>query len=257
VILGSSASGGRVTMVGNLFAHIVERNPLTRARELVFVNNLVYDRGTMDVDLQTEYSRITKSSLAGNVFLKGPSYDRTTKPIYMRTTGSAALVSGARVYANDNYAPDTGSTIAQIASYTGGEVVPDLLSTTTAPVWNTGLTARGTANNAVFDRVLKFAGARPTDRDTVDKRVVQSVKDRSGQIINCVASNGSTRCSKNGGGWPSIAQHTRTLTIPSSPTSTASNGYTNLENWLHAMDETLAGIVQAQSPTSPPALSVQ
>jgi hypothetical protein len=83
------------------------------------------------------------------------------------------------------------------------------------------------------------------------------VKNRTGQIINCVGSNGTTRCNKNGGGWPVLAQNRRTLTLPSNPSSVASNGYTNLENWLHAMDQTLAGVVSTQSPTSPPALSVQ
>ena len=47
-------------MVGNLFAHIVERNPLSRASEFVFVNNVVYDRGTMDLDLQSQNGVITK-----------------------------------------------------------------------------------------------------------------------------------------------------------------------------------------------------
>src|SRR5688572_3595446 len=41
VLLGSSASGGRISMIGNLMAHQVERNPLTRARQLVFVNNII------------------------------------------------------------------------------------------------------------------------------------------------------------------------------------------------------------------------
>ena len=72
-------------MVGNLMAHIVERNPLSRAAELVFVNNLVYDRGTMDIDLQSEDGRVTKSSVVGNVFLRGPSYSAPTKPIFVRT----------------------------------------------------------------------------------------------------------------------------------------------------------------------------
>ena len=60
VLLGSSDTGGRVTMVGNLFAHIVERNPLARSRELVFLNNLVYDRSNMDLDLQSTDSRLTQ-----------------------------------------------------------------------------------------------------------------------------------------------------------------------------------------------------
>ena len=255
VLLGSSASGGRVTMVGNLMAHMVERNPLARSRELVFVNNLVYDRANMDYDGQTEYDRVTKSSVVGNVFLRGPSYDRTTRPIYLRTTGSASLVSGSRVYVDDNYAPEQGSSLSDLVSQTGG-TLSGLLQTSSAPVWNTGLTARKTASNGVYNRVLSYAGARPSDRDSVDKRVVSHVKNRNGNIINCVASNGSTRCAKNAGGWPTMSQNTRRLTLPSSPNSTASNGYTNLENWLHSMDENVQGVTSSLSPTAPAALSV-
>jgi pectate lyase len=255
VILGTSASGGRITMVGNIFAHQVERSPLARSRELVFVNNLVYDRKSRDFDGQTEYSRVTKSSIVGNVFLRGPSNDATVRPIYLRTSGSASLVSGARAYVADTYAPEAGDSINEIVSQTGG-TLSGLLSTSTAPVWNSGLTARKTANNAVYNRVLQYAGARPYDRDSVDKRIVSHVKARSGGIVNCVSSNGTTRCNKNAGGWPSITQHTRRLTIPSNPGSKASNGYTNLENWLHDMDQAVQGITSAESPTSVPSLSV-
>ena len=78
-------------MVGNLLAHNVERNPLTRARQLVFVNNLVYDRVNMDYDGQSEHYRVTSSSLVGNVFLRGPSYERPTRPIFLRTAGTFVL----------------------------------------------------------------------------------------------------------------------------------------------------------------------
>jgi hypothetical protein len=253
VLLGSSKSGGRVTMIGNLMAHAVERNPLARTRELVFVNNLVYNRVNMDMDMQSDYDRVTKSSIVGNVFLRGPNYSRTTRPIFLRTGGSTALVSGARVYVSDNYAPESGSALSQLVSGLGDISV----STSTAPVWNSGLTARKTANNAVYNRVLSYAGARPSNRDTVDKRIVNHVKNRNGGVINCVASNGTTRCNKNAGGWPSLSQNTRRLTIPSNPNTVASNGYTNLENWLHDMDDGVQGVTSATSPTSPPALSVQ
>lgn len=257
VLLGSSKSGGRVTMYGNLLAHIVERNPLARSRELVFVNNLVYDRGTMDLDGQTDYDRTTKSSIVGNVFLRGPSYSRTTKPIYLRTNGSASLVSGSRVYVTDNYAPEWGTSATSVVSLTGGDVISGLLSTSTAPVWNSGLTLRKTANSAVYNRVLAYAGARPSDRDSVDKRIVSHVKNRSGGVINCVASNGSSRCTKNAGGWPVLSQNRRALTLPSNYNSTASNGYTNLENWLHDLDQNVQGVTSSLSPTAPPSLSVQ
>jgi len=253
VLLGSSASGGRVTMIGNLMAHQVERNPLARSLQLVFANNVVYDRANNDYDGQSDHSRATRSSLVGNVFLQGPSYERTTRPIYLRTSGTYALISGSRVYVSDNVA-DTGNSISQLVSFTGGEMSG--LMQTSAPVWHSGFTARRTANNAVYDRVLNYAGARPRDRDSVDRRVVSSVRNRNGGVINCVSANGSSRCSKNGGGWPSLTKNTRRLTLPSNPNRVASNGYTNLENWLHQMDLTLQGVTSSVSPTSPPSLSV-
>jgi len=252
LLLGSAANSS-VTVTDNLFAHIVERNPLSRAMELVLVNNLVYDRGTMDVDLQSESGRITKSSVVGNVFLRGPSFSRDTRPIFVHTEGSHALISGSRVYDTDNYAPEASSGMVALA---GGDVINNLMTTVTAPVWNSGLVLLATANSTVYDHVLKFAGARPADRDSVDKRIVQSVKSRNGQIINCVSANGTARCSKNAGGWPTLVKNYRALTLPSNPGGVASNGYTNLENWLHALDENVAGTVQSSSPTSPPALSV-
>ena len=83
-------------------------------------------------------------------------------------------------------------------SLTSGDVIPGLLQLSTAPVWNTGLTLRKTANNAVYNRVLTYAGARPTDRDSADKRIVTNVRNRNGSVINCVASNGTTVAKERG-----------------------------------------------------------
>jgi pectate lyase len=258
VLLGSSKSGGRVTMVGNLFAHIVERNPLARSRELVFVNNLVYDRSNMDLDLQSTEGRLVKNSIVGNQFLKGPSYTRTNKPLYIRTNGTNPVTAGSRIHVENNYAPDTGSTLAQLLTFTAGDTSPTLITSTgTRPVWNSGLPLLSTANNAVYNSVLKNAGARPTDRDSADKRVVTEVKNRTGQTINCVASNGTTRCNKNAGGWPTYAQNRRALTLPANHATITSSGYTNLELWLQQMDKTLQGVVQSMSPAAPQALAVR
>jgi len=257
VLFGSSPTGGRVTLINNLMAHIVERNPLSRDREMVMVNNLIYNRVNFDVDLQGEKGIVTKNSVVGNVFIKGPNFDLKTKPIYLRTKGSYMLLAGSRVYVNDNSAPEYGGTgSSSLVQFTGGDVISGLLQTVTVPTWNSGINVRSTANNGVYNSVLKNAGARPADRDTVDKRVVKHVQERGGAIINCVATNGTERCKKSAGGWPYYAQNTRKLTIPSNPSTKASNGYTNLENWLHSMDQTLQGVNAAESPTAPPSLSV-
>jgi hypothetical protein len=255
LLLGSASTGARVSVIGNLFAHIVERNPLSRSRELVFVNNLVYNRGIRDLDLQSQDSRVTKSSVEGNVFLRGPDYNVTTRPIYVRTSGTYREYSGAKVYVHDNVGPGGTSTSATVV-LTGGDIIAGLLTTATKPVWNTGLTARSTASNGVYNRVLSVAGARPADRDPTDRRIVSQVQNRTGKIINCVSNDGTTRCAKNGGGWATIAQNTRRLTLPTNPSSVASNGYTNLENWLHSLDLTVQGLTQSDSPASPASLSV-
>jgi pectate lyase len=256
-VLFGPSEGSSITFVGNLMAHIVERNPLSRAAELVLVNNLVYNRGHLDVDLASENGIVSKSAVVGNLFLRGPSQASDAKPILVRTTGIFSLKPGSRVYVHDNRAPDFGTTYSALVTLTGGDVIANLMTTTSVAVWNTGLVARPTADNEVYSRVLGLAGARPADRDSVDKRIVLSVRQRSGKIINCVSSNGTTRCSKNAGGWPSYAQNRRTLTLPSNQASIASNGYSNLENWLNSMDKSLNGSVQTSSPASPPALSVQ
>jgi len=253
-VLFGPADNSSITFVGNLMAHIVNRNPLSRAAEFVMVNNLVYNRGDTDLDLQSEDGRVSKTSIVGNEFLRGPNFSRPTKPLYIHTKGVFTLVSGSRVYVYDNRAPDSGSTYSELVALTGGDVIPNLMTQTNAPIWNTGLVARKTTDSAVYNRVLSFAGARPTDRDSVDKRIVASVRNRTGQIINCVSPDGTTRCNKNAGGWPTLAQNRRTLSLPSDQASIAPNGYSNLENWLNSMDQSMDGVVQAASPTSLPAL---
>ena len=66
------------------------------------------------------------------------------------------------------------------------------------------------------------------------------MKNRVGQTINCVAADGTTRCSKNAGGWPVYAVNRRTLTLPANQATVTASGYTNLELWLQQMDKSLS-----------------
>ena len=259
-ILFGQYDNSSITFTGNLLAHIVERNPLSRAAEFVMVNNLVYDRGTMDLDVQSEDRHVTKSSVVGNVFMRGPSYSRPTRPIFVHTQGTFKLGSGSRVYVHDNREPEYGGTsYSALVTLTGGDVISGLMTQTTRPVWNSGIVVRSSAGSEVYSRVLSYAGARPTDRDSVDKRIVLNVRKGTGGVINCVSSNGSTRCKKNAGGWPSYAYNRRTLSLPANQSSIASNGYSNLENWLNSQDRSinLNGAVDAGSPAAPASMSVQ
>jgi pectate lyase len=252
VILGPH-SGSSITMVGNLFAHMVERNPLSRSSELVFVNNIVYDRSTMDLDIQGDKGTVVKGTILHNLFIRGPSYSRDSTPIKIHTSGTLGVGAGSVFYQAGNRQYDY---VRDILSVTDG-MLPGLITTTGYPVWNGGLPFYNSSNDAVYNRVLSFAGARPKDRDSVDKRVVKQVMGRTGAILNCVAANGTSRCNRNAGSWPYLSQNRRALTLPANPNTVTSTGYTNLENWLHSLDEAMAGVMQPNSPASPTSFTVQ
>lgn len=56
--------------------------------------------------------------------------------------------------------------------------------------------------------VLKNAGARPKDRDSVDRRIVQDYRDRRGKVIDS---------QDEVGGYPKSAAAQRTLNVPENP----------------------------------------
>jgi pectate lyase len=246
---------GRVTIMGNLFAHNKERNPLTRAAHAVVVNNVVYNGANMDVDLQSQNGIATKNSVIGNVFIRGADYARNHKPVLVRTDGDLALPTASRVYLSDNASLEkTAGDEWSVAQSSGGEI-PSSVKSSVPPTWPAGMTRLPTDADVTLNSVLKSAGARPADRDSVDRRVVQSVRDRSGRIINCVAPSSNTVCAKNAGGWPTLAENRRTLQVPSNPNEVTASGYTQLEVWLHKMAAEVEG--RSEMRPQPPSLSKQ
>jgi len=253
LLLGSQDAG--VTIVGNLFAHIVERNPLSRATRLSFVNNVVYNRANRDVDLQSENGRVTRSTIMGNVFIRGPDYTRPMRPINVITDGNLGLPAGSRLYVRDNVATDIGGDPWSGVELLGNLRPPRSALELAAPLLPLGL--RSATGGSVYETVLARAGARPAQRDSVDQRIVQSVRTRTGRIINCVAPNGTARCNRNAGGWPNVAVNRRTLTLPADHATLTASGYTNLEMWLHRLAAEVEGVPAPRYPGMPSTPRVQ
>jgi hypothetical protein len=122
-----------------------------------------------------------------------------------------------------------------------GSGYPKSIRQSSPPIWLSGWTPMPTANDTVLNHVLRYSGARPAQRDSVDIRVVNTVRNRNGQMINCVSADGSKRCRKNAGGWPELAQNSRAVVLPSNPDAVTSSGYTNLELWLHQQAAVVEG----------------
>lgn len=238
---------GNATLASNLFANMQSRNPMTAATRTVIVNNLIYNWGNTAVDLQSR-GDITQNSVVGNVFMRGPDTAGDHAVIGLRAD-SATLRDGAKVFLADNLGPGATADAWSLAGAIYGSLTLANFRSGSPLAWPAGMTTLPTSDNVVREHVLRYSGARPADRDSADRRIIEQTRNGTGRIINCVAPNGTTRCSRNGGGWPSLAENRRTLTLPANPNTVTSSGYTNLELWLHRM----AAQVEGRSPNTPEA----
>ena len=88
------------------------------------------------------------------------------------------------------------------------------------------------ASNSLEATLLPVAGSRPAQRDATDTRIVETITTRSGRIINKVSDVG----------FPQPAASSTTLDLPADPNGDADgDGYTDLEEWLHARSATVEG----------------
>ncbi|WP_051361261.1 polysaccharide lyase family 1 protein, partial [Desulfuromonas sp. TF] len=166
-----------ISMVGNLIAHNHDRNPrVTGDTKMVALNNVFYNGGKpywFDVELGRA-SGPHLLSVVGNAFIEGPDTPHYAWPILV----DGNCKSGTKVYQSDNVA--------------GGGILKSQTSfdpkASSPPVWHKSLAPR--AGSTVENWVLANAGARPADRDSVDKRLANEVKSRSGAIIDSTSEVG-------------------------------------------------------------------
>lgn len=216
LLIGDHAK--RVSVIGNLFAHDRMRNPFLKGDTSVLVaNNLVYDPGSQAIHLDDpEGSGPTFAAIVGNRMISGPDTD-----LFMAMVESLAWVkSTSRVAMLDN---DPGNRPERI-SFASDEIFEDLTSYDDSPVRVTPLALRPAAE--VEDWVLATAGARPADRDAVDRRVVADVRAGTGHIIDSPAQVG---------GLEPVTPVVRLLDVPEDPSADPDgDGRTRLEDWLAA-----------------------
>ncbi|WP_218043106.1 pectate lyase family protein [Steroidobacter gossypii] len=242
---------GNATLAGNLFANMQSRLPMTAATRTVIVNNLIYNWGNTAVDLQSR-GDVTQNSVVGNVFVRGPDTASNNPPIGLRADAST-LRNGAKVFLADNAGAGSTSDAWSLAGSIYGSLPLPNFRANSPLAWPAGMTTLPTSDNVVRDHVLRYAGARPADRDSADRRIIEQTRNGTGRIINCVASNGTARCNRNAGGWPVLAQNRRAVNLPANPNTVTASGYTNLELWLHRQAAQVEG--RAANPPEAPTLN--
>jgi hypothetical protein len=216
ILLGDHAHN--VTFVGNLLAHNRDRNPRVKGDvTAAIVNNVFYNGAAGNLsEVGCVYTSPGTVSLSyvGNLWIAGPNAYPTAKAINILSE----TPSGSKIYFSDNKAPGV------VHSSTPFEV-------STPPIWHESLVAM--PSSKVEASVAANAGARPTDRDAVDKRIVNELLSRSGGIINTPGQVG---------GWPNLKVNTRPFNAPVNPNADDNgDGYTNVENFLHKMAAEVEG----------------
>ncbi len=209
---------GDLSIHHNLFAHNADRNPaIANYGNTEIINNVVYNWEWSPTEFHY-YSGADPQygNIIGNFYKAG---------LNTKEYGGVSLEYAeppSKFYIHDNIGPTRTLNIQDdwdIVAFGQASFRSNI--PTFAP---TGITTQSAFN--AYDIVLNKAGARPNDRDSVDKRVVKEVRSRTGHFIDSQS---------DVGGWPNLLKNYRALIIPSNPHGDSDgDGYTNLEEWLHS-----------------------
>lgn len=172
-----------ILIVGNLYAHDLERSPLFKGGVRgVVANNLIYDPGQRAVHYNLideewgDHPRQTgRLVLLGNVMRAGPS---TPDDVALLMLGGSGDLE---VFAEDNIAVDRiGRPLPTLGRYT--TTPAKIIAMKQRPALPEGVRLMSAAE--VQDAVIRNVGARPWDRDHHDARVVADTIEGRGRIID-------------------------------------------------------------------------
>ena len=216
--------GEYTTVIGNLFAFNMARNPtVSKGYRVLVANNFVSDVN-VGIKLFDSSGMNSVTAAQANVI------QRANAPFLARVTNRKTPEKTKTYISPDNMVD--GRTFESVEDIWQQVVTnpfkagtqPKSARVTSSPVIVPGLKLKPVEE--VKEWVLATAGARPADRDPADRRIIENVKTGRGRLP--IASQEEV------GGWPELAENRRRLTVPENPDADDDgDGYTNLEEWLH------------------------
>lgn len=237
--LVSGSRGAQISFVQNLWAHHLGRMPrpnnyLSMAQDpqggsLEFRSNVFYNWGARHAGYNSGPASRISYSFVDNSYLRGPD-SRGDVLFDERNPNASAAFEGNTL---DGAAPDNWKHVEG-----GGK-----------PGYRLGQarlfhSVRRKPAKRAFEEVLALAGAS-LSRDPVDRRVVESVRDRTGRLLDSQAEVGGWPLLAHGRPWidsdrdgiPDDWERVRGLDArdPRDGNRIGPNGYTWLEEWLNAL----------------------
>ncbi len=176
-----------VLLYGNVYISNRERNALFKGgAHGAMVNNLIFNPGRLAVhynlwpkEWEGKPWQTGRLSLVGNLLLHGPSTEPNTAFFTQRGAGHLEL------FIADNLALDQrGRPVAALRDDSNGQATLSLLKEPDLPP---GVRIRPGAR--IWDELPPVVGARPWDRDALDRLVLADLAARRGRIIDSETEN--------------------------------------------------------------------
>jgi hypothetical protein len=222
-LLYASVQGSTATMARNLYAHNGNRNPwISPGWRVSGINNVAYnaagvagDAGTYGFSQfqGTGYPVITPFDIVwvGNVAVPGPDTHHDVHPVKI-ALDERQTAAGFRVFLSNNAGP-----FMTASDQWGGVTFQDAATESTVranapPDWHTAFQFVPLPPAVVVSYVTAHAGARPKDRDAVDRRIALDVVAQGGHIISSQALVG---------GYPELPVIRQPYTAPARPNDVA------------------------------------
>jgi len=241
--LGHTSVGSRknIALVGNLFAHNKQRNPVApKGTTLCLLNNVTYNYaavGLKSIDTSDKTSKVM--SIIGNVYIPGvdtggrPETPWYGKPmwIYLSNPESRVFLSPDNLFAGKTYDnPWKQIYTRRVMAERNSKPEPRAVASK-PPLEIPGYEVKPARETEAW--VLANVGPHPARRSPIDARIVYETRTRTGRGRDDV---------EDAGGWPKLEENRRELTLPKNPNADDDgDGYTNLEEWLHAFADEVEG----------------
>lgn len=243
-----------VSLHHNLFVANKDRNPQVSGLSVADVrNNVVYNYGTgsgSGVTLISSSKGEPRVNWVGNYYKPGPASD-PTRPEFAVYSGSTGATWQWYGEGNVRW---TAAGMQAVRVHSGATASRQQLPFAVAPVTTTSA-------ETAYTQVLEQAGASVPHRDAVDVRIVRSVVDGTGRLIDDPSQVGGYPTlpaaaplpDGDGDGMPDSVEVARGTnpSVHDASGDVNGNGYTNIEDWFNGLGASASTTTSPSVTTSP------